>query len=145
MACLQDSNVDDTSTPDCGNHATLPTDLDATVNIAPLSYKPYVEDVPDEDDPVQFVQQYPHCESEVLGNGTTIFEQWKTQLEETGGSQWTPFASWEEWELAQWLRKCVGHNQIEEFLKLPIMSNDLYMQYCETYHVIVRTDPAVQP
>ncbi|KAJ6612021.1 hypothetical protein B0H10DRAFT_1808397 [Mycena sp. CBHHK59/15] len=36
-----------------------------------------------------------------------------------------PFESDEEWELAKWLIKNVGHNQMEEFLKLPIAINDL--------------------
>ncbi|KAF8196303.1 hypothetical protein K438DRAFT_1825958 [Mycena galopus ATCC 62051] len=32
-----------------------------------------------------------------------------------------PFADEEEWELAKWLIKNVGHNQVEVFLKLPII------------------------
>lgn len=33
-----------------------------------------------------------------------------------------PFESAEEWGLTKWLIKNVGHNQAEEFLKLPIVS-----------------------
>jgi len=35
-----------------------------------------------------------------------------------GAEIWGPFDDEEEWQLAKWLVKNVGHNQAEEFLKL---------------------------
>lgn len=52
----------------------------------------------------------------------TRFERWKREGEELGRCPWEPFASRAEWELARWLAKNVGQNQIEEFLKLEMVS-----------------------
>ncbi|KAJ7129656.1 hypothetical protein C8R44DRAFT_830103 [Mycena epipterygia] len=41
----------------------------------------------------------------------------------TGCEVLGPFADEEEWELAKWLIKNVGHNQTEAFLKLPIVTD----------------------
>ncbi|KIM54176.1 hypothetical protein SCLCIDRAFT_61199, partial [Scleroderma citrinum Foug A] len=37
-----------------------------------------------------------------------------------GGDIWGPFGSDEEWQLAKWLIKNVGHTQAEKFLRLGI-------------------------
>lgn len=118
-----DSGLSNEPTMDLSLHADLIADLDATQR---PSYKAYVEDAPDEDEANAngkcFIRSYPRCESEVFGKGMTVFEQWRTGLEASKKSRWVLFTSQEEWKLAQWLNKCAGHNQIEEFLKLPIMS-----------------------
>lgn len=41
-----------------------------------------------------------------------------------------PFESDEEWQLAKWLIKNVGHNQADEFLRLPIVSDQNAMLAC---------------
>ncbi|KAH7904475.1 hypothetical protein BJ138DRAFT_1019119, partial [Hygrophoropsis aurantiaca] len=40
-----------------------------------------------------------------------------------GAEIWGPFATNDEWELAKWLIKNVGHNQAENFLKLNIIQS----------------------
>lgn len=50
------------------------------------------------------------------------FEKWERENAEAGRDQWFPFQSKEEWELAAWLAQNVGHNKIDEFLKLEIVS-----------------------
>ncbi|KAG6807985.1 hypothetical protein H0H92_005807, partial [Tricholoma furcatifolium] len=37
-----------------------------------------------------------------------------------GHAEWAPFANQGEWELAKWLNKSVGHNAVDNYLKLPI-------------------------
>ena len=79
-----------------------------------------VEEVRDEDsDEVRyFVQTYPGPVAKILGKGETIFEQWRRENKQAKREHFHPFASDEEWELAVWLIQNVGHNKIEEFLKL---------------------------
>ncbi|OCH84147.1 hypothetical protein OBBRIDRAFT_808451 [Obba rivulosa] len=52
----------------------------------------------------------------IIGRGKTQFEEIRDQ----GTAPYGPFRDEEEWELAKWLVKNVGHTQTEEFLKLPI-------------------------
>lgn len=52
----------------------------------------------------------------------TAFEHIRDDQILTGCEVLGPFADEEEWELAKWLIKNVGHNQTEAFLKLPIVS-----------------------
>jgi len=40
-----------------------------------------------------------------------------------GGDIWGPFESEEEWQLAKWLIKSVGHTQAENFLRLNVVSH----------------------
>ncbi|KAI0083765.1 hypothetical protein BDY19DRAFT_899724 [Irpex rosettiformis] len=46
---------------------------------------------------------------------------WKKENKDAGRSRWYPFASMEEWELAAWLLQNVGHNKIDQFLKLEMV------------------------
>lgn len=61
--------------------------------------------------------------------GRTTFDMIRAQLirdEDVlrGGEVWGPFANEEEWQLAKWLIKSVGHNQAEEFLQLALVRSD---------------------
>lgn len=47
-----------------------------------------------------------------------MFEGWLKE----GISQWEPFRSREEWELAKWLVKHIGHGEMNEVLGLDIVS-----------------------
>lgn len=82
-----------------------------------------VEEIPDEDsDEVRrFVQTYASSVAEILGKGETMFEQWRKENDEAQREHFFPFASEDEWELAVWLIQNVGHNKIEEFLKLKVV------------------------
>ncbi|KAJ6563196.1 hypothetical protein B0H10DRAFT_1753844, partial [Mycena sp. CBHHK59/15] len=53
----------------------------------------------------------------------TMFEHIRDDQILTGCEVLGPFADEEEWELAKWLIKNVGHNQTEAFLKLPIIAD----------------------
>ncbi|KIP01147.1 hypothetical protein PHLGIDRAFT_46146, partial [Phlebiopsis gigantea 11061_1 CR5-6] len=52
----------------------------------------------------------------------TTFERWAREDAEEKRSPWHPYPSREEWELARFLAKNFGHNRIEEFLKLDLVS-----------------------
>ena len=67
-------------------------------------------------DPIQVLSQ-------TLGIKKTPFEKLQEAQAALGKSEWAPFASQEEWDLAQWLMKSVGQNSIDKFLKLPIVSS----------------------
>lgn len=51
-----------------------------------------------------------------------------------------PFNSQDEWELAQWLLRNVGHNATEDFLKLPIVSSCYQFITNITAHIYGFTD-----
>ena len=88
-----------------------------------------VEEVKDEDDlrcrlnakSGQFSEVYPRPVSTPIGEGKTKFERLFEEQEKRGESNWAPFASEEEWQLARWLSQHVGHKAIDEYLKLPIV------------------------
>ncbi|KAI0763922.1 hypothetical protein BC629DRAFT_1596851 [Irpex lacteus] len=71
----------------------------------------------------RFIEFYPQPVATIVGEGLTTFERWERENAEAGRNQWFPFQSKEEWELAAWLAQNVGHNKIDEFLKLEIMRN----------------------
>ncbi|KIM63476.1 hypothetical protein SCLCIDRAFT_55594, partial [Scleroderma citrinum Foug A] len=49
------------------------------------------------------------------------FEKFQDEKILEGGDIWGPFKSEEEWQLAKWLIKNVGHTQAENFLWLNIL------------------------
>jgi hypothetical protein len=85
---------------------------------------PVVEEVEDEYDVWhRFVRSYPGQVATTLGQAESLFEAIKRSQEEQGLDPWGPFADGEEWQLVKWLFKHVGQTGIEEFTKLPIVSN----------------------
>lgn len=56
------------------------------------------------------------------GTEKTPFERLHEEQLARGESVHSPFCDGEEWELARWLVQNVGHNEAEEFLRLPIVS-----------------------
>ncbi|KAF7371492.1 hypothetical protein MVEN_00003800 [Mycena venus] len=83
---------------------------------------PSIEEVVDESECV-FVEEFPADgqAGTTFGTGPTIFHSIRDNQVLLGSEVLGPFASDEEWELAKWLIKNVGHNQMEAFLKLPII------------------------
>ncbi|KAJ6524347.1 hypothetical protein B0H19DRAFT_1215001 [Mycena capillaripes] len=77
-----------------GQHMELPTAEEGPMAVRP---RVTIEEVVDQE--FLFVEEFPEDSQAVLG----------------------PFESDDEWELAKWLIKNVGHNQMEAFLKLPII------------------------
>ncbi|KAI0074317.1 hypothetical protein K474DRAFT_1716562 [Panus rudis PR-1116 ss-1] len=74
--------------------------------------------------PFMFTEAYPRNTDEVLGQGKTRFERWREELQGLGEeARFFPFDGEKEWDLADWLHRSAGHNQIEEFLKLPIIKD----------------------
>lgn len=62
------------------------------------------------------------------GSEKTPFERLREEQLAQSENIHSPFCDGEEWELARWLVQNVGHNQTEEFLRLPIVSG------LEDYH-----------
>ncbi len=86
-------------------------------------YRATVEDVPDEGEPVEtvWVEDHPKAVDQVIGTGECTFERWRRAAEAQGRSPWAPFEE-REWQLQRWLAKTTGQNDIEDFLKLDIVS-----------------------
>ena len=92
----------------------------------PQQHTVKIEEVEDEDDPRkphQYHRSYPGIVAQTLGIRKTPFEKLQEAQAALGESKWAPFASQEEWDLAQWLMKTVSQNSIDEFLKLPNVSS----------------------
>lgn len=84
-----------------------------------------IEEVEDVDDPrkqTRWAQSYPGNVATPLRQEKTRFEAWHEAQSVEGKSEWAPFDSQEEWDLAQWLMKNVGQKSIDQYLKLPIVS-----------------------
>jgi hypothetical protein len=93
----------------------------------PVAPPSRVDDMTDENDPHSFwCQPFPkECEAGAFfGTATTSFQDIEEELIKHG-EVWGPFQDEDEWELAKWLIKNVGHNQADAFLKLPIVSTTL--------------------
>lgn len=127
--CLLRSRSTSTSTPNLNRELPIPTlptfDDSPSMDIDPtdiLNRQPHVEEVPDEDALTRLVERYLRAVAEILTKGRTRFERWERDRLGNGRSQWAPFATKADWELALWLATNVGHNQIDEFLKLSVVS-----------------------
>ncbi|KAH9933838.1 uncharacterized protein B0H18DRAFT_819413, partial [Fomitopsis serialis] len=66
----------------------------------------------------------------------TQFERIRDDQILHGSEIYGPFADEEEWELAKWLIKNIGHTQAENFLKLPIVRtpSDIQNRVHPAYH-----------
>ena len=89
-----------------------------------------IEEIEDEDAPhiQRYTYEYPREVATALRSGQTRFECMREQQEAEGLDDFAPFASEDEWGMAEWLMKNVGQNKTEEFLKLPMVST----VYCST-------------
>jgi len=94
---------------------------DATNNIDNLQPPPGTQS--------RFIEYYPHHVAEHLRREQTAFESLKTRLEADKKQPWEPFESEEEWELASWLLKNVSQKSTNDYLKLPIVSWELYVPF----------------
>jgi hypothetical protein len=86
--------------------------------------RPRVEDILDEDEAgIEYVEPFPEeaCAGASCGRAWTLFESIRDEQALDGAEMLGPFESDAEWQLAKWLIKNIGHNQAEEFLKLPIV------------------------
>ncbi len=81
-------------------------------------------DVLEEETPCQWYKHDFLAEKQAgiaYSRGKTSFEKIHDEQILTGAEVLGPFKDDEEWELAKWLIKNVGHTAAEEFLKLPMV------------------------
>ena len=89
-----------------------------------------VEDLPDDDWRGQsWQEEFPsHLNAGTSHSiSSTQFEKFQDEKILEGGDIWGPFKSEEEWQLAKWLIKNVGHTQAENFLWLNIVSHTMLL------------------
>ncbi|KAF7790601.1 hypothetical protein EIP86_001557 [Pleurotus ostreatoroseus] len=97
-------------------------DEQADADAMPPSRRTRVEEVEDNDSP-RYAQPFPQASDAgaVYGSAKTMFDLIRDDQVLKGAEVWGPFENDEEWQLAKWLIKNVGHNQAEEFLQLGII------------------------
>ncbi|KAJ3487506.1 hypothetical protein NLI96_g3483 [Meripilus lineatus] len=81
---------------------------------------PRIEELPEEEDDGIWVESFPSNKNAggIFGEAQTSFQSIRDDQVLRGAEIWGLFRDEDEWELAKWLIKNVGHNQAEEFLKL---------------------------
>ncbi|KAJ7105367.1 hypothetical protein C8R44DRAFT_943376 [Mycena epipterygia] len=99
-------------------------DVDAQEPEAPAGH-PTAAASADKDEEDGYEELFPEARKAgaTYGPSKTTFERIRDDQILTGCEVLGPFADEEEWELAKWLIKNVGHNQTEAFLKLPIVTD----------------------
>ncbi|KAF9562392.1 hypothetical protein CPC08DRAFT_797291, partial [Agrocybe pediades] len=70
----------------------------------------------------------------------TTFEIWREEQSINNTSEWSPFASEEEWELAQWLMKSVGQTAVDDYLKLHIVKERCNLSFHNNYSFLKKVD-----
>jgi hypothetical protein len=65
----------------------------------------------------------------VWGEEVPDFEKLSREQKENGSSRWGPFEDEDEWDLAKWLIRNVGHNQTDSFLNLNIVGSYLFEKF----------------
>ena len=90
-----------------------------------------VEDVPDIESTHRFVEQFPdkNLAGASFGRSRTSFDAIRDDQILRGAEILGPFNNDEEWQLAKWLIKNVGHNTAEEFLKLAVVSCSNFLMW----------------
>ncbi|KAJ7572033.1 hypothetical protein C8J56DRAFT_1081438 [Mycena floridula] len=103
--------------------------VDQTVDdpdaIAPNPFLVTMEEVPDEGDGGCFVESFPEefQAGATFGEARTTFDTIRDDQIMQNGKVLGPFRDDDEWQLAKWLIKNVGHTQTDHFLKLPIIQS----------------------
>ena len=84
-----------------------------------------------------FVEEFPAelGAGAVWGEDIPFFERVLHEQVEYGLSRWSPFDDQDEWELAMWLIRNVGHNQITAFLKLNVVGSYHFLNLTVTVNV----------
>lgn len=97
----------------------------------PPTKRARVEEVEDEEaGGFRHIKDYPSPAGVGLRQAETYFERVRREQIRVHQDVWAPYRDTEEWELAEWLARCVGHNQTDEFLKLRIVSSHLHFRVC---------------
>ena len=95
----------------------------------PVDMRARVEDVDDDDQPsshTRYSEAYPRSAGRPLRKEKTQFEKFRDSDSAAGRQPWAPFSSKKEWELATWLMKNANQKATEQYLSLPIVSNQFF-------------------
>ena len=108
--------------PDAEPHPEVPPHV-------PECHRSTVNDAEDEElDTENYIQDSPTNlgAGAVWGEDIPFFEKLRQEQIQNESSRWGPFEDQDEWELAQWLIRNTGHNQINDFLNLNIVSSPCF-------------------
>ncbi|KAI0694129.1 hypothetical protein BC835DRAFT_1415509 [Cytidiella melzeri] len=81
-----------------------------------------------------------HERGSILRESPTAFEHIQDSNILKVGEAFGPFKDKEEWDLAAWMLKNIGHTAGDEFLKLPIIQNKLQSSFKNYGHVLQAVD-----
>ncbi|KAG2363978.1 hypothetical protein BDR07DRAFT_1280969 [Suillus spraguei] len=122
-----------------GGHTAEPLSSPTLNHTVREHHQVHVEELPDDSTPIhddtQRIDSYPMCYPPSL---TTYIRH----AQETSNDEgvWGPFKDEEEWQLAKWLIQNVGQNQMDKFLKLPIIQNHTDISYTNNRSFLKRID-----
>ena len=97
--------------------------------------------VPERLESAYYIQEFPPNlgAGAVWGEEVPFFEKLWQEPEQVqnGSSRWGPFDDQNEWELAQWLIRNIGHNQTNSFLNLNIVTSHLLNFDCDRSLMVI--------
>ncbi len=104
----------------------------------PKSRQARVDDVDDEEPCMLYAQPFPDNRraGSTYGETKTVFQTIRDDQILEGAEVLGPFRDDEEWELAKWLIKNVGHNQTQSFMNLPIVSSSISFSALIVVHLL---------
>ncbi|KAG6806775.1 hypothetical protein H0H92_010073 [Tricholoma furcatifolium] len=105
---------------------------------------PTVEDVPngsDDNTEACWIKDYPHIAGSTYGPCEDSFTQHRQVQMARSNSPWHPFASYDEWKLAQWLvTSGISQNKIDSFLNLGIVHEKVQPSFHNARSLLKRID-----
>ena len=109
----------------------------------PSSRKATVEDVnDDEEDEYEeethwWIHDFPKPAGVPLSQirQETVFERIQWEQQANGEDPWSPYIDVEEWELVHFMNQTLGHNDIEKYLRLPIICVNLPYSQCSVLNL----------
>ncbi|KAG6824370.1 hypothetical protein H0H92_007076, partial [Tricholoma furcatifolium] len=103
----------------------LPLNLEPAFQRAPIGlHEPHTESDSEDDTHTYWVEDYPKPAGCTYGTCTNSFSKHQGEQEKKGHLPWSPFANYDEWQLAQWLMTAgISQKKIDSFLALPIVED----------------------
>ncbi|KLO06143.1 hypothetical protein SCHPADRAFT_986881, partial [Schizopora paradoxa] len=87
-----------------------------------------------------FIRDFPRPTGQTYGKGKTRFDEIFEMESSKEWSEWGPFESESEWELAKWVFKHINKTNTDEFLKLKSIRDDVQPSFSTSRELLERID-----
>ena len=114
-----------------------PSPVDPSVDHPRKRQRVNIEDVEDMECGSRNHEKFPGLVAEVVDEGVTMYQDLLEEQIAMKRHSWAPFGDEEEWQLAKWLMRNVGHSAIDDYLKLPIVSRSSCISDNQDKHLSV--------